>query len=152
MGWDREVAPGSSRVYRPHKVCPNRRSTTAAGDLQPLSIYQSVISPLVKAHPNAGDQVGGKARKPRIGIVVGGAGFARRRSAKAQRSHSTASTSIYGLAQEVDHLGGFSFKPNGETDMQDPETEDQLFLDWDESALHISLHFIHESLLLDVER
>lgn len=54
--------------------------------------------------------------------------------------------------EEVDHLGGFSFKPNGETDMQDPETEDQLFLDWDESALHISLHFIHESLLLDVER
>lgn len=43
-------------------------------------------------------------------------------------------------------VGGFTFTPNGQTNLKDPEDGDPIIIDSDTPALYVGLHFIHESL------
>ena len=65
-----------------------------------------MIATIIETNPDAGDHVGSKAGKPRIGIFVGGSSFPGGGSFKSEVAHLAAGSAIYGLAQKVDHLRG----------------------------------------------
>lgn len=48
--------------------------------------------------------------------------------------------------QEFDHIGGFVFDGNGQSDVVEPGEKDRLHIDYDTAALYIALHFVHGSL------
>ena len=75
-----------------HEFGPDGGGAAAAGDLFALCVYQFVLAALVKAAPNAGGQVGTDADEPGVGVVVGGAGFARSGPRKAMGSYLTTRT------------------------------------------------------------
>ena len=64
------------------------------------------IATIIETNLGAGDHVGSKAGKLRIGIVVGGSSFPGGGSFKSEVAHLAAGSAIHGLVQKVDHLRG----------------------------------------------
>ncbi|MGL4249770.1 MAG: hypothetical protein ACRCR1_03790 [Aeromonas sp.] len=56
------------------------------------------------------------------------------------------SLETYPEEKSVD-VGGFTFKPNGDSDLIDPSEDEPLNITHQRSAWHIGMHLIHEALI-----
>lgn len=56
------------------------------------------------------------------------------------------SLETYPEEKSVD-IGGFTFKPNGDSDLIDPSEDEPLNITHQRSAWHIGMHLIHEALI-----
>ena len=91
-----------------HEGCPDGGGTAAASDLGAGAFVDEFAAALavVETDPYAGDEAGGESGEPGVGVVVGGAGLAGRRSSEAEAADGTACAPIDDLTEQVDHLVG----------------------------------------------